>query len=215
MRAELNNLPRWDLGDLYPGANSPEIEADFKTAMTEATVFSKTYRGTLGDLDGAGLGEAIVRYEALGEILGRIMSYAYLVFTGDQSDPEVTRFFQTTQERVTDISTRLLFFALELNRLDDEVLAEKMKDENAAHYAPWLRDVRVLRAHQLSDDLEGLFHEKYVAGSAAWTRLFEETMTGLRFPFIGAPGTDASSETKELTEAEILDLMSDPDGATR
>ena len=215
MSAELNNLPRWDLGDLYPGANSPEIEADFKTAMTEATVFSETYRGTLSDLDGAGLGEAIASYEALGETLGRIMSYAHLVFTGDQSDPEVTRFFQSAQERVTDISTHLLFFALELNRLDDEVLAEKMKDENAAHYAPWLRDVRVLRAHQLSDDLEGLFHEKHVAGSAAWTRLFEETMTGLRFPFIGAPGTDASSETKELTETEILDLMSDPDGATR
>ena len=210
MSAQLKDLPEWNLGDLYPGPESPELEADFKAAEAEALSFAETYRGKLESLDGAGLGEAIAQYEALGETLGRIMSYAQLVFAGDQSDPEVARFYQTAQERITDISIHLLFFALELNRLDDETLAEKLKDPATAHYAPWLRDIRVLRPHQLSDDLEALLHEKHVAGSAAWTRLFEETMTGLRFPF-----KDGSGDTKDLTEAEILNLMSDPDGPTR
>lgn len=220
MSAQLKDLPQWNLGDLYPGSDSPELEADFKAAEKEALSFAETYKGTLGGLDGAGLGEAISRYESLSEILYRIMSYSGLVFAGDQSDSEIARFFQTAQERVTDITTHLLFFTLELNRLDDEVLDEKLKHEAAAHYAPWLRDLRVLRPHQLSDDLEALLHEKHVAGSAAWIRLFDESMAALRFPFTSAPGTDSSGsdsagDTKDLTEAEILNLMSDPDGPTR
>ncbi len=215
MSAKPQDLPQWDLDDLYPGRESPELDADFKSAESQALAFAETYRGNLAGLDGAALGEAISHYEGLSETLYRIMSYASLVFTGDQSDPEISRFYQTAQERVTDISTHLLFFTLELNRLDDEILAEKMKDAAAAHYAPWLRDIRVLRPHQLSDDLEALLHEKHVAGSAAWTRLFDETVSALRFPFTDSSGTDSAGKTKDLTEAEILNLLSDPDAATR
>ena len=115
-------------------------------------------------------------YEALQDVLGRIMSYAQLVHAGNMMDPEIGRFYQTTQERVTDISSDLLFFILELNKLEDADLAAKLKTPALAHYGPWLRDVRSFRPHQLSDDVEQMLHEKAIAGRNAWIRLFDETM---------------------------------------
>ena len=106
------------------------------------------------------------------------------------------------QERVNAISTLLLFFTLELNRIDDaRSRRPSCRARRCAHYAPWLRDTRAFRPHQLSDEIEKLLHEKYVAGRAAWTRLFDETMAGLRFAVDG----------EELTSAEALHLLSERD----
>ena len=119
----------------------------------------------------------------LDEILGRVMSYAGLVHAGNVTDPEVGRFYQTMQERVNDIGTHTLFFTLELNKIEDDALEAKLAESEAlAHYQPWLREVRAMRPHQLSDEIEKLLYEKSVAGRSAWVRLFDETMAGLRFP---------------------------------
>jgi oligoendopeptidase F len=201
----LGNLPEWDLSDLYPAPDSPQLEADLAKVEAMATAFHGAYNGRLAELPGDQFGEAIAEYERMGEIMYRVLSYAQLLYAGDQTDPERGRFYQGMQERVTDISTHTLFFTLEINRLDDDVLAAKLSSPKAKHYAPWLRDVRVFRAHQLSDEVEQLLHEKSVAGRAAWNRLFDETMARLRFPLDG----------KMLTSAEALHLMSDRDGAVR
>ena len=139
------------------------------------------------------------------EIAGRIMSYAELMRSGNVADPEIARFAQTMHEKINAISTELLFFTIEINRIDDTDLEAKLADPALAHYRPWLRDVRAQRPHQLGDDLEKLLHEKSVAGRAAWTRLFDETIADLRFPFRG----------RDLTEPEAMHLMSDADGAVR
>ncbi|HEX5318224.1 MAG TPA: M3 family oligoendopeptidase, partial [Stellaceae bacterium] len=132
-------------------------------------------------------------------------SYAELTRAGNLADPEIAQFFQTAQEKINAAATELLFFTLELNRLDDDSLKEKAADPALGRYRPWLRDVRAMRPHQLSDDLEKLLLEKSVAGRNAWTRLFDETTAELRFPIGG----------KELTEAQAMHLLSSPDGAAR
>ena len=202
---ELGPLPEWDLSDLYPGRDSPALKGALDGAAADAKAFAERYQGKLASLSGKALGSAIQEYERLRETLERVMSYASLIYAGDMSDAEIGRFYQMMQERVTDIGTTVLFFTLELNKLEDANLAEKLKAPALAHYAPWLRDVRVFRPHQLSDELEKMLHEKYVAGRAAWTRLFEETMAGLRFPVEG----------KDLTSAEALHLLSEPDPKLR
>ena len=201
----LGTLPEWDLGDLYPGRDSPELARDLTQLTEDAAVFRKQYEGRLAQFSGAALGTAVATYERLQELIGRIVSYASLVHAGNLSDPEIGRFHQTIQERINAVSTTLLFFTLEINRLDDAALAAKEADPALAHYRPWLRDTRAFRPHQLSDEVEKLLHEKYVAGRAAWTRLFDETIADLRFPF----------RRQELTEAEVLDLLSDRDGEIR
>ena len=202
---DIDSLPEWDLNDLYPGPDSTELERDLAAAQGSAEAFETRHAGKLADLDGAGLGAAIADYEAIDEILGRVMSYASLSHAAAMDDPEIGRFHQTMHEKVNAISAHLLFFTLELNDLDDADLAAKMTAPEAARYAPWVRDRRALRSYQLSREIERLLHEKSVAGRAAWTRLFEQTMDGLRFPLDG----------KDLTSAEALHLLSDHDGDVR
>ncbi|MFP6743973.1 MAG: oligoendopeptidase F, partial [Alphaproteobacteria bacterium] len=202
---DIGTLPEWDLADLYPATDSDALEADLTTAAAKAEAFEAAYAGKLGSLGGEALGAAIAEYEVIDGLLGRIMSYAGLVHAGAMDDPEIGRFYQTMQERVTDISARVLFFTLELNNLDDAALATMMKAPAAAKNAPWVRDQRAFRPYQLSHELERLLHEKSVAGRAAWTRLFEQTMDALRFPMDG----------RELTSAEVLHLLADHDGAVR
>jgi oligoendopeptidase F len=201
----LGDLPAWDLSDLYAGKDDPRLEADFAAAERDAKAFRERYFGKLAGLPGAALGEAVATFEALEERLGRAMSFAELTYAGNQSDPITAKFFQTVQERVNSISTQILFFTLELNRIEDAELETKLKAPSFARYRPWLRDLRAFRPHQLSDEMERLLHEKYVAGRGAWVRLFDETIAALRFPLNG----------KELTSAEALHLLSERDPAVR
>jgi oligoendopeptidase F len=200
-----SDLPRWDLSDLFPGPESPELAQALSTAAADAKACAAAHQGGLASLDGARLGAAVADYERLQDLIGRIGSYAQLLYAGDMSNPEITRFYQTIQEKLTDISSELLFFSLELNRMDEAALAEKLTSPALARYAPWLRDIRAFRPHQLSDELEKLLHEKHVAGRAAWNRLFDETMASLRFPVDG----------KELTSSDALNLLTDRDAETR
>jgi len=198
-------LPEWDLSDLYPGPDSEALARDLAQLAADADAFRQRYQGRLAELSGAALRGAIETYERLQENIGRIMSYASLLHAGNLADSEIGRFYQTMQERTNTVSTTLLFFTLELNRLEDADLEAQLEDPALAHYRPWLRDTRAFRPHQLSDEIEKLLHEKYVAGRAAWVRLFDETIADLRFPFRG----------KELTESEALDLLSDGDPDVR
>ncbi len=204
-QAALGPLPEWDLADLYPGRDSPELARDLAGLAADAAAFRACHQGRLGGLSGAELGAAVAEYERLQEVAGRIMSYAELMRSGNVADPEIARFFQTMHERINAVSTELLFFTLDINRLDDGDLDARMADPALAHYRPWLRDVRAQRPHQLSDELEKLLLEKSVAGRAAWMRLFDETIAELRFPFRG----------RDLTEPEAMHLLSDRDGAVR
>ncbi|MBI1209071.1 MAG: M3 family oligoendopeptidase [Azospirillum sp.] len=197
---DLGNLPAWDLADLYPGTDSPELSADLDRAEAAAGGFRDEFAGHLAGLDGDGLARAIAEYEALDETLGRLMSYAHLVYAGNMSDPAVGKFYQSLQERINSISSALVFFTLELNRIEDAQLAPCLKkSEKLRRYQPWLRDIRAFRPHQLDDELERLLHEKHVVGRAAWNRLFDETIAALRFPIQG----------RELTCTEALNRLTD------
>ncbi|MGH6946237.1 MAG: M3 family oligoendopeptidase [Kiloniellales bacterium] len=201
----LGQMPSWDLSDLYPGPDSAALKADLEATTTAAGSFAARHKGRLAGYDGRVLAAAIADFERIEETLGRIGSYAQLVYSGNMSDPATGRFYQSMQERTTAIAAALLFFTLELNRLEESVLERQLADPALARYRPWLRDLRAFRPHQLSDEAERLLLEKQVTGRAAWTRLFDETMAALRFPLDG----------KELTNAEILNKLTDRDGKVR
>jgi oligoendopeptidase F len=203
---DLGALPEWRLDDLYSSMDSPAFSADSQRAAEEAKDFAKTYRGQLEAIAksaaaGEKLGAAVRRYEAIQDLVGRIMSYAGLVYAGDTSDPARAKFYGDAQEKVTALAGDLLFFELELNRLDDSLIDAAMADPRAGHYRPWLEDIRKERPHQLGDEIEQLFLEKSVSGAAAWNRLFDDTISSLRFKFEGS----------ELTLEPLLAKMQDPD----
>ncbi|WP_374633132.1 M3 family oligoendopeptidase [Ferrovibrio sp.] len=203
---KLGTLPTWDLNDLYPGRDSPALKADIAKADKAAEALAAAAKGKIAKLTGDALAAAIRDYEALQDRIGRMYAYASLSYAADMADPAVGRFYQDMQETLNAVTTKLLFFTLELNKLPDAALDAKLKQsKKLAHYGPWLRDLRLYRPHQLDDELERLLHEKEVAGRSAWNRLFDETMAGLRFK-IGS---------EELTAEQTLHRLSESDPARR
>jgi oligoendopeptidase F len=208
--ADLGPLPEWNLADLYRSIDAPEFKRDLDRAETECTAFEKAYKGRLQELAagahaGQSLAEPVRRYEAIEDLLGRLLSYAMLVYTGNTADPNIAKFYGDVQERITAISLHLLFFALELNRIDDELIEQAMADPALGHYRPWIEDLRKEKPYQLDDRIEQLFHEKSVSASSAWNRLFDETISGLRFKVSG----------QELAIEPTLSLLQDTDEKKR
>ncbi|CAA2160351.1 Oligoendopeptidase F, plasmid [Methylobacterium brachiatum] len=207
---DLGHLPEWDLSDLYPGIEAPEFAADMTRAEEECRRFSETYAGRIAALASAPdaserLAEAVRAYEGIEDLLGKLMSFAGLVYSGDTTDEARAKFYGDTRERLTDASADLLFFALELNRIDDAVMDAAMAQGPLAHYAPWIEDLRCEKPHQLDDRTEKLFLEKSVTANAAWDRLFNETIAGLRFTVQG----------EQMPLEPTLNKLQDPDGAVR
>jgi oligoendopeptidase F len=200
--AGLGSLPSWDLRDLYPAPESPALKVDLETAAASAADLRSRYQGRLADLLAGGdkLAAAIEAYEQLQDILGRIGSFATLHYSGDRTDPARAKFFGDIQEKLTAISTDLLFFELELNRIDDKALEGALAAPRLARYRPWIEDLRRERPFQLEERLEELFHEKHVTGRGAFNRLFNETMSALRFEVEG----------QSLSLEPALNLLTDP-----
>jgi oligoendopeptidase F len=197
-------LPEWNLADLYSGIDAPEVTRDLAKMDAECVAFETDYKGklaerTAGEGGGKWLAEAVRRYEAIDDLAGRLGSYAGLVHAGDSVDPAISKFYGDVSERLTNASVHLLFFALELNRVEDAVIEGAMQTPELAHYRPWIEDLRKDRPYQLEDRVEQLFHEKSQSGYAAWNRLFDQTISSLRFK-VGA---------KELAIEPTLSLLQD------
>src|SRR3989440_174562 len=200
----LGALPEWNLADLYPAIDAPEVNRDLGRADAECVAFEEAYKGKLAGLAaapdaGAKLAEAVRRYEAIDDLLGRLISFASLVYAGNTTDPVRAKFYGDMQERITRASLHMLFFTLELNRVDDAALESAMADPALGHYRPWIEDVRKEKPYQVEDRVEELFHEKSVTGAGAWNRLFDETIGSLRFAVEGKP----------LAIEQTLSLMQD------
>src|SRR5271156_4444112 len=209
-KSRLGSLPEWNLADLYSGLDDPAIKRDLERIDAECVAFEGAFKGKLLELAqspqaGSALAEAVRQYEAIDDLIGRLGSYAGLVHAGDTVDPARTKFFGDVQERMTATSTRLLFFTLELNRIDDSLLEAAMRDPALGHYRPWLEDVRRYRPYQLEDRVEQLFHEKSTTGYSAWNRQFDATIANLRFKVLG----------KTLAIEPTLNLLQDRSGAKR
>src|SRR6266513_3075741 len=203
-------LPEWNLTDLYSGIDAPEVARDLAKMDADCVAFETDYKGKLAeftarDNGGRWLAEAVKRYEAIDDLAGRLGSYAGLVHAGDSVDPAISKFYGDVSERLTAASVHLLFFGLELNRVDDAAIEHAMQTPELAHYRPWIEDLRKDKPYQLEDRVEQLFHEKSQSGYAAWNRLFDQTISGLRFKVSG----------RELAIEPALSLLQDRAGAKR
>ena len=198
-------LPTWDLSDLYKGTNDAAVTRDLKSLTTNAAAFAKSYQGKLAKLSGDDLAKAIAAYEKMQDTIGRLGSFAQLLYAGDMSDASITQFYQNIHEQLNVISTQLVFFGLELNKIADKPLAASIaKSKKLAHYKPWIDTVRSYKPYQLSDELEQYIHENSVIMNA-WQRLYDESNTRLKFTVNG----------KKITSAEVFDFMSRDDAKLR
>ena len=179
-------LPTWNLSDLYSSQTCTELAQDILESANKAHSFEVMWKGKLiaesATSGGGALADSIKEYEELEEIMGRVMSYVGLLYAGDTSDPVIAKLYGDAQEKLTDASSHLLFYSLELNQIDHALLQKAYETNPAlAHYRPWIEDLRKDKPYQLDERTEQLFLEKSTTGRGAWNRLFDETMTALRF----------------------------------
>ena len=205
---DMGDLPSWDLSDLYTAPDAPGLARDLDWLDDACAGFAREYEGKLAALDAAGMLACVHRYEEIDITAGRLMSYAGLRYYQNTTDSERAKFMADVQDRVTVATTPLVFFTLEINRIEDAALDALFADDAAlARYRPIFERMRAMRPHQLSDELERFLHDQSTVGAAAWNRLFDETMAGLMFEVAG--------EDDPLPLEATLNLLTDPDRARR
>ena len=201
----LGDLPEWNLDDLYTGEDAPELKRDLDWLEQACSSFAADYEGKLNALDALSLLTCIQRQERINQVAGRIMSYAGLRYYQLTTDAGRAKFMSDCQEKITNFTTPLVFFTLELNRLDDAHLDNAMSvSEELARYKPVFDKIRAMKPYQLSDEMEKFLHDLGVVGDA-WERLFDETIAGLTFDIDG----DA------LNIEGTLNFLTDPDRKKR
>ena len=200
-----DSCPTWDLTDLYDGIADGAIAADIAACGQEAEQLEAAWQGRLAVADGAALAGLIADYERILEMLGKAQSHAQLLFAASTTDSQIARHHQSIREASAAIGARLLFIELELAALDDAHVTQLLDTPALAVWQPWLRRVRAWAPHQLAPDMERMLAERAPSGRGAWVRLFDETAAALRFPFGEA----------DVTEAEILNALSSPNGDER
>ena len=204
----LGKLPDWDLSDLYTAPDAPELKHDMAWLEGACAGFAADYEGKLAALDAQGMLDCIHRYERIESVAGRIMSFAGLRYYQNTMDAARAKFMSDCQDRITNFTTPLVFFALEFNRIEDEAyLALFSATPEIARYRPVFDRMRAMRPHQLSDELERFLHDNSVVGASAWNKLFDETMAGLEFTVAG--------EAEPLSLEATLNLLSEPERPRR
>lgn len=203
-------LPEWNLADLYSAIDAPEVARDLDKLDADCIAFESAYKGKIAEEvakpeGGAWLAEAVKSYEAIDDLAGRLASFAGLAHAGNTVDAAISKFYGDVSERITAASIHLLFFALELNRVDDAVIERALEAPALNYYRPWVEDLRKDKPYQLEDRVEQLFHEKSISGYAAWNRQFDQTISALRFKVGG----------KDLAIEPTLTLLQDRAPAKR
>ncbi|AVW90490.1 M3 family oligoendopeptidase [Celeribacter baekdonensis] len=214
--AAFGDLPEWDLTDLYPAPDAPEVKRDLDWIEEACLSFARDYEGKLADLDGAGMYDCILRNERISQVAGRLGSFAGLLYYQNTVDSTRATFFSDIQDKLTTYTAPMVFFSLEVNRIPDETIEAMLAHEGLSRYRPIFERMRKMRPHQLSDELERYEHDMSIVGASAWNKLFDETIADLKFTVDGKElGLEATStlmmdqnrDTREAAAREMARVL--------
>ena len=197
----LEVLPKWNLSDLYSSESSSNLLKDIDDVTLDTEHFINKYARNLHLLNSSDLSISINEFESINQKLGKLFTYASLAFATNTDTPKYGKHYQKIKELGSEIFSKLIFFELEIMNFDDKVSAKHMSETAVSKWHPWLRRIFDRKPYQLSNELEKFIAEQSPSGRGAWVRLFDESSSDLRFNF----------RNDELTETEVLNLLSDPD----
>ncbi len=200
-----NELPKWDLSEIYKNVKDPRISKDIKDIKDSADDFLKKWKGKINNLSSSEFLFCISEYQKLNEAIYKISTHSSLIFATNLEDPEISKYNSSISDQITEILSTLIFVTLELSKVDDNTIKNWLNDQDAKIWKPYLNLLRKRNPYLLDPLVEEILIEKSATGRSAWIKLFDETSAALRFPF----------KKESLTEAEILNLLSDADPETR
>jgi len=197
----MTNLPIWNLADFYPNYKSKLIKDDLESLRKDSESFLKKYKNKLKHLDKSKLLKSIEDYEQLEEKIYFIKSFSFLTHCTDQLNKEKNKFYQNTEEIISDIEKNIIFYGIEFNKIDKK----KVYQLKSSKYSSWIENLNKFKKYQQTEKIEKVLMEKSITSSSAWIKFFDQSMTRLRFLF----------RNKKLSETEILNLFSSSDQKIR
>jgi oligoendopeptidase F len=203
---------RWDLRDLFAAHDDPRIDATIKDCRTRAEFFADSFRPLLKKpetLTAESVLQALKELEIIYESLGRVGSYAGLLYAGDTADPNFQDLEQSVEQRSTEVRNLLLFFELQWLKVDEMTANVLIADPKLKTYSHYLRNLRRYRPHTLSEPEEKIINEKDNTGRNAFGRLFSEITSSFSFTL------EKEGKREELNLSQIFSLLHDPDRALR
>ncbi|HLW66849.1 MAG TPA: M3 family oligoendopeptidase [Gemmataceae bacterium] len=203
---------RWDLRDFYQSVDDPRINSDLEQALTRAQAFEARFRGQIareGGPTAEDLLAAMQQLESISEQMDRPLCYAMLVHAAKTDEPKHGALLSKAREQQTIINKHLIFFDLEWVKVSDEAAAKILTRPELARYRHYLEQKRVWKPHYLSEPEEKILDEKSMTGKAAFVRLFDETISSLRFPF------EYAGKTEMMSLQQINAKLFDPDRSIR
>ncbi len=195
----------WDLSDLYGSIHDPRLEEDREAVVKKAEAFAEKYKGKISQLDAGAFAQLLKAYEDILEIIGRIGSFAHLVWSVDTSKTENGKLVQQANELSSEVHQKLVFLDVEWLNMEDSQADRLIDSDELSHYRHYLESSRRYKSHILSEKEEQILSAKSVTGRSAWNRYFDETLGAARFELDG----------EELTEQEVLSKLHDPDRGLR
>ncbi len=198
-------LPAWDLSDLYSSEKDPQIEKDLNRYKSLNKSLAKAYKGKIKDISATDFYKALNKVEQTSVLGSKLGVFAYLNMVTRMKDAKALAFYQHIEEKMTEYSKPAIFFTLEINQLSEEKFKQLLQDKQVVKYKPFLERVRRFKAHELSESVEEVFLDKSVTSGGAWRRLYDEHAASLVYKVDG----------KEYNDAEISKLLQDKDASVR
>ena len=196
------NLPNWNLHDFYSSFRDEQISKDLSLFKKFTENFKKKYKDKL--LSYSSTFEGIIEeYENGNEIGDKLGNFAFLTYATNMDVPEIVQFYQDINEKLTEISSNLIFFTNEINENSNENFQKLVN--GSGKYKNWLVNIRRFKDHQLDEKSEQIILDKNLTANSSWVRFFEEQINDLKFKIDG----------KDLNSAAALNLLSDHDEKVR
>lgn len=195
----------WDLSDLYESPSDPVLKSDSEDVLKKADEFNASYRGKIKDLSAEEFAGMLREYEEIVQTLGKIGSYAHLIWSTNTEDPELGKLLQQANELGSEVSQKLVFSDVEWLKVEDEKANELIQSEELEKWKHYLEVSRMYKEHTLTEEAEKVMSAKSVTGRAAWNRYFDETLGAARFELEG----------EQKTEQEVLSKLHEPNRELR
>ena len=154
--------------------------------------------------------DALKELEIIYEALGRVGSYAGLLYASDTANPDYQNLDQRVEQRSTEIRNLLLFFEIQWLKADDSDSRPADRRSHAENLQPLSSEPAPLSpAHAFTKPEEKIINEKDNTGRNAFGRLFSEVTSSLTFAL------EKDGKKEDLNLSQVLSLLHEPDRMLR
>jgi len=200
-------IKKWDLGQLYPGFDSPELQGAFDNVEEQVASFEGV-RGKLNpDMDANTFLDVVRASESMSRIVNKMYSFAGLAFAEDTQNQNAQTLIARMQQFAAEMQNRTMFFSLWWKEVDEKNAERLMKDSGDYRY--YLEEMRHFKPHTLTEAEEKIVNIKDVTGMGAMIPLYDAITNRYVFKL------EVNGEVKELTRAGLQPFMQGPDAEMR